>query len=50
MAAYERALLLIIQHTERVKDDSNSASDFVLLLEVRILQTWHETALATFET
>jgi hypothetical protein len=35
MAAYERALVLIIQHTELVQDDSNSASDFVLLLEAK---------------
>jgi hypothetical protein len=35
MAAYERALLLIIQHTDRVKDDASSSSDFSLLLEAK---------------
>ena len=37
MAAYERALLLIIQHTERASDDPSSATDFELLLEVNKL-------------
>lgn len=35
MAAYERALLLIIQHTERASHDPSSASNFDLLLEAK---------------
>ncbi|XP_024365205.1 uncharacterized protein [Physcomitrium patens] len=35
MAAYERALLLIIQHTQRASHDASRASDFDLLLEAK---------------
>lgn len=34
MAAYERALLLITQHTDRVSQDPNRSGDYELLLEV----------------
>lgn len=42
MAAYERALLLIIQHTQRASHDASRASDFDLLLEVPMLQKCYE--------
>ena len=42
MSAYERALLLIIQYTERASQDPSSATNFDLLLEVSTLRIWHE--------